>query len=457
MEQVDQVLSFLDELFEPSLVTTILTTCPRILRKNVDTQLQPTIQFLQTLYPDDMFVQAISRNPHLLLSSGVEKAVPNHLLDTYLLETLGLTRRNLQTLRTTAPFVFRIDLEKIQKVVEFLQDIFQQADLADAKETKRLLTKIIMTHPSLLNLNVTSNLQPRVAFLMQTCQLKEREVATLVKMSSGNVLGLAVDANLRPKFEFLTHLFQRECPKDVEVVLKKCILGHPQLLALSLQNIQTKVDYLDAIDTTLACRVAMRAPAVYSLSLKDNIIPTVEFLAKVWGVTSPTVEWHGNDLVLPNPHHARNDTNSSSLASMLMEYPSILTMSLQGNIQPTLTFFNRTGYTYLDENYTLQNHTTARPIRGRYIGASLFNRLLPRWHHVISKEWPLEQHPVTGRPDPSSLPPLHLLVGATDEAFCEQLGYDYHEYVAFKDQSVPRLKFSSQFDTWLKTGRPIDV
>ena len=340
--------------------------------------------------------------------------------------------------------------------MEFLQDIFKRGDF-DSQETRRMLTKIITTHPTLLNLNVTANLQPRMAFLMQTCHLNERDVAILVKTSSGNVLGLAVEANLRPKIEFLTQLFQREYPKDVEVVLKKCILGHAQLLALSLQNIQTKVDYFDAIDRTLACRIAIRAPAVYSLSLKQNIIPTVEFLAKAWGVTSPMVEWHGDVLVpvLANPH-VRNDTNSS-LASLLMEYPSILTMSIEGNLQPTLIFFNRTGYTYLDENYTLRNDTTARPIRGRYIGASLFNRLLPRWHHLISKDWPLEHQPETGRPDPSSLPPLHLLVGATDQAFCEQLGYDYHEYVTFKDESVPRLKFSSQFDTWLKTGRPIDV
>jgi hypothetical protein len=54
------------------------------------------------------------------------------------------------------------------------------------------------------------------------------------------------------------------------------------------------------------------------------------------------------------------------------------------------------------------------------------------------------------------LPPLHLLAGATDEVFCRQLNLSLSEYTAFKEEAIPRLKFNSQFDRWLKTGRPID-
>jgi len=189
------------------------------------------------------------------------------------------------------------------------------------------------------------------------------------------------------------------------------------------------------------------------LSLKNNIIPTVEFLAKAWGASSPKIEWQDDALIVVKTPPT-NEKDKESLSSLLKEFPNILTMSLEGNIQPTLTFFNRTGYIRLDEEFRFQHVNNARPIRGRYIAASLFNRLLPRWHHLIANGWSVGQG---DPPDPSTLPPLHLLVGATDRAFCEQMGYDIHDYVAFKDKSVPRLKFSSQFDTWLKTGRPIDV
>lgn len=418
------------------------------------------MQFLQELYGQEMFCEAISRNPNLLLSSGVGQGAKNEELDAYLLEKVGLTKRNVNKLRKTSPSLFRLEKNKVQEVIEFLSSILERGDY-DVKDQRRILGKIVMSHPVLMYLSVETNLKPRMTFLMERCCLKERDAAMLIKSSSGTLLGLSVDDNLRPTLDFLCNLLARE-PRDADdaEVLRKCVLGHPQLLALSLKNLQAKVDYFDAIDRLaadsnilLACRIAIRSPAVYSLSLKNNIIPTVEFLAKAWGTTSPEIEWQDDTLIVGEVPSVGKD-EKESLSSMLKEFPSILSMSLEGNIQPTFTFFNRTGYTRLDEDWSFQHDNDARPIRGRYIAASLFNRLLPRWHHLIANGWPVGQEE---SPDPTALPPLHLLVGATDRAFCEQMGYDFQDYVAFKDSATPRLKFSSQFDTWLKTGRPIDV
>jgi hypothetical protein len=129
------------------------------------------------------------------------------------------------------------------------------------------------------------------------------------------------------------------------------------------------------------------------------------------------------------------------LAHFLQEYPNVLTLSLVGNIQTTMNFFNRTGYTLLNDDWELVEGQTR--ICGRYIAASLYNRLLPRWHYCLSCGL--------------KAPPMHILVGSTDPIFCEELGLYLGEFELFKDDAVPRLKFSSQFDTWLKTGRPIDV
>lgn len=443
----------------------------------MNTQIKPTIQFLQDLYGDELFSEAISRNPHLLLSSGVGHGDVNPEMDDYLLNIIGLTMRKIATLRKTAPFLFRLATSKVQQVIQFLDDILERGDY-DQKQRRDILGKIICTRPSLMNLSVERNLQPRIAFLMERCKLQERDAATLVKSSCGNVLNLSVDDNLCPTLDFLGKLLGQEEESNgttdddtVVEVLRKCVLRHPQLLSLSLTNLQAKVDFFEAIDglsddspssrsASLASRVAIRAPAVYSLSLKNNIVPTVEFLAKAWGTVSPEIEWQGDTLAVNQQQPDKtSEEQEDSLSSLLKEYPSILTMSLEGNIQPTLTFFNRTGYVRLDEEWRLlrDDKSSARPIRGRYIAASLFNRLLPRWHHLIANGWSVAGQEGEGRPDPSTLPPLHLLVGATDRAFCEAFSYSYEDYVAFKDKSVPRLKFSSQFDTWLKTGRPIDV
>ena len=57
----------------------------------------------------------------------------------------------------------------------------------------------------------------------------------------------------------------------------------------------------------------------------------------------------------------------------------------------------------------------------------------------------------------TNLPSLHILAVASDKKYCEYLKVETKEYTAFKVDTIPRLKFSSQFDTWLKTGIPIDV
>ena len=409
--------------------------------------------------------QAISRNPDLLLASGVTYGGPNDQMDTYLVDELHLSTRNVGKLKESAPFLFRLSTEKVRAVIAFLDSVLERGEY-DEHERRRILGRVILSHPFLMNLSVKTNLEPRMNFLMERCHLKERDAATLIKSSPG-ILGLSVDENLRPTLEFLSNLLARASSSNDEdanvTTLRKCVLGHPQLLALSLTNLQQKVKYFNAIDTmgsksspiSLACRVAIRSPVVYSLSLKHNIVPTVEFLAKAWGTTPPELRWESDTLVLAETLGAGG--KEESLSSMLAEFPSILTLSLEGNIQPTLTFFNRTGYTCLDADWRLRSDQEATPrrIRGRYIAASLFNRLLPRWHHLIANGWPLGQGETPDRA--STLPPLHILVGATDQAFCEQMGFEYQNYTQFKDQSMPRLKFSSQFDTWLKTGRPIDV
>mmetsp|Transcript_23392 Transcript_23392/g.48962 ORF Transcript_23392/g.48962 Transcript_23392/m.48962 type:complete len:138 (+) Transcript_23392:742-1155(+) len=123
-------------------------------------------------------------------------------------------------------------------------------------------------------------------------------------------------------------------------------------------------------------------------------------------------------------------------------------------------------------------------IRSRYIASSLYNRLLPRWHFLQEEREKQKQQlqlqqkldslvdpksrDASNKPsrlntkhsssdDADALPPLHLLAGASDAVFCRQMKLDEKEYLAFKEEAVPRLKFSSQFDRWLKTGRPIDL
>ncbi|KAK1741147.1 hypothetical protein QTG54_008399 [Skeletonema marinoi] len=270
--------------------------------------------------------------------------------------------------------------------------------LSLGNKQKKLLAKIVTNHPNLLQLDVDSNLRSTAQFLRDYCDLTDSELATVVG-SNPSILGLAVDGNLRPKMQLLTMFLKRARNKAAAAAM----------------------DYFDDID-------------VKSNTGKSDNTLAVRLLA-----TAPSV---------------------------------------MDNIQQTLSFYNMTGYIDLPnkEGMTTEN---AGNVRSRYIATSLYNRLLPRWNFLLKEQERKEQllgvlaakTDDTSRAEatkyhlPSSktprdkvlLPPIHLLAGASDEVFCRQLNLSLSEYSAFKEEAAPRLKFNSQFELWLKTGRPIDM
>ncbi|KAL3922006.1 MAG: hypothetical protein SGILL_002438, partial [Bacillariaceae sp.] len=480
VSQVEAVLHFLNERFSPQVSMRVLQECPRILRKPVDSYLIPTADFLLELWGSELFSQAIKRNPSLLLSRGIgyvrkdslycntnnltQEAVdaPSHDVEVLLSNRTSLNDKAIEKLKRTSPFVFGLSLSKVTSVMDFLEAIFVDGNVeTDLKtDVEKALGKIISSHPHLLNLSVEQNLVPRVDYLATSCNLDAAQMAKIVQGSSGLILGLSVTQNLKPTIEYIvSDIFGCTASMSyVEVTdtrarddLRKCLLSHPQLLGLSLDNFKAKVTYLESRGTSLPARIASKCSAVFSLSLDQNIEPTIAFLESVWGV----------------------DEDPKVFETMLFEYPNILTLSLEGNLQPTMAFFNKTGYTSLDEEWALvavedgdHDDTPKQPdcgrIRGRYIAASLYSRLLPRWHYCFSKRTSGRESTGTSdaaamRPAISKPPPLHLLVMASDQAFCESMGVDVGDYLAFKEEAIPRLKFSSQFDTWLKSGRPIEL
>ena len=463
--KVQKVLDFLEEVIpDRHIQRSILIQAPRILTKNVNTRLRPTVEFLQSLYGGALFVTAISRNPNLLLTYGTGYTGDDdlHLVETFLRTDLGLNQNSINKLKRSDPQLFQLSMVQLLSVVSYLRHLLETHHQEEevnigvpfvSATTTKTITKLIVTHPMIFQLSVTDNLGPRIQYLQERCHLLDTDLATLLKSSSAAVLGLSVKENLEPTIDLLS-------TKLSNTELRKVILSHAQILGLSLDNLRTKIAYFDTIDKmsqtdpvesgkpSLASRILMKAPAVYSLSLTGNIVPTVKFLAKVWGQPSANDETNVSD---KNISQGQYDS-STNLATLLSECPSILTVSLDGNIKPTISFFVRTGYMSLDSEGALRPNADGKAaiIRGRYITASLFHRLLPRWHYHLKQQ-------DNGKKQSFMAPPLYVLAGTTDVDFCARLGYDINDYMTFRDESAPRLKFSSQFETWIQTGRPIDT
>mmetsp|Transcript_11291 Transcript_11291/g.23791 ORF Transcript_11291/g.23791 Transcript_11291/m.23791 type:complete len:745 (+) Transcript_11291:132-2366(+) len=578
IQRVQQIISFLQDSFpnQSELQAKILQKSPRILSQyhSIESRLVPTIEFLRELYGNmpssngaarGMLYEAVSRNTDLLLVRGVgytridaedgnlinddAKVVGCSQLEGYLESEFGMSSPNIAKLKRSHPTLFQLSLpNKVIPVVSCLVSILGSNDLMKKPEQllkepldstlKRKITKIITSHPTLLFLDVNTNLRPTAQFLVKSFDLNEKELARIVSSTPG-VLGLSVEENLRMTIKYLANLLSSSVNVEVNGVdkdsesgkerLRKCLLKHPQLLALSLNNIQSKVEYFDEIDrisgiTTrntigngtfvareddktknynfqlyqpLAARILFSAPSTLSLSLKDNIIPKIEYLASLWQTGTPdSVLLKESEINEGNISKKEFDSPTmsdirSSLSKRLREYPQILTLSMEGNIQPTLSFYNMTGYIDLDEHGRFRHTYTTSPshnstrtskyqnhfVRSRYIATSLYNRLLPRWHFLLEEQRRQTEMsnndesnlnyviPATDfSPDhkddliaKSRLPPLHLLAGASDRDFCRQMNLSLADYLAFKEKAAPRLKFNSQFYRWLKTGRPIDA
>lgn len=463
-------------------------------------------------------------------------------MEEYLRHELGITSRTvISKLKEDHPTLFQSSLNgRVRPVVRYLHALLgngldnndyddyratteaisgvgSSSDIVvspQSKLTKRV-AKIVTNHPNLLQLDVHTNLAPTVQFLVDSCDFTHDEIAHVISAAPG-VLGLSVERNLRPTIDILGEIMREECgdggitegnrssmlyvgggdeeEDHYKALLGKYILKHPQILALSLDNLRAKRDYFNGIDSyaddddadtddrktekkksTLAARILGSAPSAYSLSLTNNIIPKVEFLANLWGENNaPTASCNKDDDI-----DAGRSGRWSTVSDNLREYPQILTLSKEGNIIPTLSFYNMTGYVRLDSSgLPIEMPYPKFIIRSRYIATSLYNRLLPRWHFLLREQenrqlvelaWDEETKQSTTMTLPkyilpsnkatsedALLPPLHLLAGASDEVFCRQMNLSLQEYLGFKEEAGPRLKFSSQFDRWLKTGRPID-
>jgi hypothetical protein len=380
LENVQEIIAFLNATFpdHPELQAHILQTSPRILGQyhSIESRLIPTIEFLRGLYgklPDsngvegDMIYEAIWRNTDLLLVRGVgyagggwvDMGASDHgsAIEEYLME-IGVSSSGVAKMKKGHPTLFQVSLaQKVKPVVHFLLMIFKH--MSSTSTQKKHLSRIITNHPMLLHLDVESNLEPKVRFIQTFCDMNDEELAVVVSTTPG-LLGLSLESNVKPTLQFLlnaltpdakkTNTKQTDKPVSNEsTLLRKCILKHPQILALSLSNLRAKMRYFDEIDAagtrsaktthkrkdgSLASKVLLNAPSVYSLSL-GNISKKMEYLAAIWTCFVPATSFNSDetDMIQSRLTELNTNCDTASLSYNIGTYPQILTLSMEGNIK----------------------------------------------------------------------------------------------------------------------------
>ena len=236
--------------FSAEAVRHIVLSCPRILRRDVDTQLKPTVSFLSNLYGKERLDGCIRTNASLLLIRGI--GYHNHNngsveVEHFLADELLLPSSQINQLKLKKPRIFQFNVKNMRRVFHFLTEILLDYDADVPSEKKmKIMRKIIVSDPYLFSCNVESNLRPTVDFLKDQCCMDAKAVATLVRSCPGE-LGLSTERNLQAKLEF----FRERVGMEEDVDLARCMRRHPQILGLSISNLQVSncVAYLWRIES----------------------------------------------------------------------------------------------------------------------------------------------------------------------------------------------------------------
>lgn len=218
MQQIIEVLKFLDARFPPHISRLVLQECHRILRKPIESYLIPTSDFLLQLWGEKLFIEAIERNPSLLLSRGVGNIPASQRIRTLenvsnssssasvellLTNRAHLTDKAIWQMKKSSPFVFGLATSKVESLMNFMEEILKEGNIDASADVSKALGKLISSHPHLLNLSVDSNLRPRIEFLARKCKMNAGEVKKVVETSGGSILGLSVEQNLRPTIDYI--------------------------------------------------------------------------------------------------------------------------------------------------------------------------------------------------------------------------------------------------------------
>ena len=373
--------------------------------------------------------QATLNNPDLLLTelfpTGEEQVA------SYLVKELNISVKSVSRLRRSWMSPFRLPLHRVQAVVSYLVDLLSAGGLG-TNECKRIVGRIVLAQPKMMYASVETNLEPCINFLRASCELDDKDIARVVTRCP-TMLQISMEALVQPRLEFFANLLRREDEStNVQELLRKCIWRRsPDVLTRSIENVASKVEYYNSLGSTttgvpLASRIAFRNANVLKLHVADNVAPKLEFLSKVWGVSFPST----GETTDPS----RDGDDHALLSHLVGDYPNVLALSLEKNLQPTMEFYNQTGYTELGDDWTLQEGS--RAILGNCMESSLSNRLLPRWHYFHQqreqgKEGEAQAHSLDIKPS------LSALNRATDRSFCEMFGFDVQDYTKFRLEYAP--------------------
>ena len=192
--------------------------------------------------------------------------------------------------------------------------------------------KVIAKYPSVLTL-LPETLEKKFFFLRETCALDGERINKLVS-AAPSIVTLSVTNNLQPTFAFLA--YELGLGEDgARAVLAKA----PSVFGLRRENVGPKFAFFaERAGRDAAVAIFAKAPSLLGTSLERNIAPTATWIVETCGIVG-----FGDGGGDENDERISVETKTwdPRAVDVLVSCPSLLGMSVERKLAPTLFFLSR--------------------------------------------------------------------------------------------------------------------
>eukprot|EP00980_Cylindrotheca_fusiformis_P007806 scaffold1669_cov129-Cylindrotheca_fusiformis.AAC.17 len=178
-------------------VTRLLLSYPQILDYNLENHMQPITRFLLSLdFSAYEFSRMLLRFPRLMTYSlaKIKRVVG------YLRFALGLEANDVRRVLYQAPQVLSLTTDNLQQKVDYLLEVSEPGANIDDPSSSKILRKLIVGMPPLLNLSVEKNLKPKAEYLEAV--LGQAELSKAMDRLP-TLLAYSLDNRIKPRLELI--------------------------------------------------------------------------------------------------------------------------------------------------------------------------------------------------------------------------------------------------------------
>ncbi|XP_039521851.1 transcription termination factor 1a, mitochondrial [Pimephales promelas] len=240
---------------EPKAIASIISRFPRSITRTCAHLEERWTLWRNVFRSDREVVGVLSRSPESFFRSSDNTNLEQNI--TFLM-SLGITRRDLHRLLTTAPRTFSNSVELNRNMVELLQDICARLGGRDP----RAFARTIISRNLYIFIRSTNRISANVDFLMRELNLSNAEALGLFQSHGAQILDLSHESLKRNLESLRRKLGSLGCGADH---FKAMILNYSHVLFLSSARLEQKLDCL--LEAGVRVEQVVQKPKVLDFSL----------------------------------------------------------------------------------------------------------------------------------------------------------------------------------------------